>query len=221
MPTLSFADTKGVCYLAYDAEKGEQYKFPDGLVWNVIDAYGDWMSGYKSILIQPEGKDKEITVLAFAGTTIWSPGDIKTDLDQALGKVPSQYLIALSSAIKHQKEYGSLFLAGHSLGGGLAAFSSFATKVPTNTINPAPLVGKVSEKGAKNSTQVTNYISGDWEIVSSTPGRLLGNIVNVTGNGNCLQRHGLENVAPEHGFPQLVGGVMDTLGKMIEAGKTG
>lgn len=219
MPVLSFAETKGVCFLAYDAEKGQQYKFPDGLIWKIIDSYSDWISGYKSILIQPESKEKEVTVLAFAGTTAWSPGDLKTDLDQALGEVPPQYLIALTTAVKHQKEYGSLFLAGHSLGGGLAAFSSFATKVPANTINPAPLMGKVSEKGAKSSSQVTNFIAGDWEIVSSLPGRLVGKIVHVSGKGNCLERHGLANVAPELGFPKLVGGVLDVMDQMIEVAK--
>jgi len=217
MPTLNFADTKGTCHLAYDAEKGERYKFPDGVIWKVIDSVSSWGCGYKSILIQPESKDKNVTVLAFAVTD--SVLDWKTDLDQALGEMPLQYILSVQVTVKHQKEYGSLFLTGHSLGGGLAAFSSVSTKIPANTINPAPLVGKIAKEDSNENSQITNYIAGDWEVVSSLPGRNPGKKVHVSGKGGCFDRHSLENVAPEFGFPKLVDGLLDIVEKVIEAVK--
>lgn len=52
MSRLTFAETKGSCYLAYNAASGESYQFPDGSTWNIIDTWATWISGFQAILLQ-------------------------------------------------------------------------------------------------------------------------------------------------------------------------
>lgn len=204
MPTLDFADTKGTCHLAYDAEQGQRYSFPDGTVWTVLESTATWYTGFKAIVIQPSGGAKDVTVLAFAGTDSILDGLV--DLSQATGGFPPQYSQALELTLRKKQQHSNLYLTGHSLGGGLAAYSSVITKIPASTINPAPLVGAMTLGSLRANTQITNYIGGSGEIVSSSPGRNPGRDVHVPATGNFFTRHMVANVAPGTPLPQRTGG---------------
>src|SRR5215204_497086 len=107
MPTLSFEDTKGTCDLAYKADKGERYTFPDGIVWRVLECVFDWTSGFRAIVIQPESGTKNVTVLAFAGTDPISIPDLLADAKQALGGLPTQYQQAFQLTSSLKREYSN------------------------------------------------------------------------------------------------------------------
>ena len=200
---LTLAETKGCCHVAYDGTTGENYLFPDGVTWSVNDHWATRMTGFKAALITPQGRDN-MTVLAFAGTD--SMLDVAVDIAQLLGGLPPQYSQALFLTSAAQRNAGlRLHLAGHSLGGGLAAYCSSILRIPTSTINPAPLVGgaNLSALFAKNS-QITNYIAAGGEIVSSSPGRNPGQDVSVSSRGGFFgffTDHMLSNVALEYPLP--------------------
>jgi hypothetical protein len=203
MPTLNFDDTKGTCHLAYDASSGESYRFADGTVWNVVDSWATRMTGFKAILIQPDDAAKGVTVLSFAGTD--SLLDVAVDIAQVCGEIPAQYHQALILTMQMKNSHGNLFLTGHSLGGGLAAYSSVSTRVSANTINPAPLVGGAGVRALfGNNNQITNFIAGGSELVSSSMGRNPGIDVTVSASGNFLTRHSLSNVVPGVALPQRI-----------------
>lgn len=203
MPTLNFADTKGTCHLAYEAVEGERYSFPDGIVWNVLKSTATRFTGFKAIVIQPRDGAKDVTVLAFAGTDSILDGLV--DLAQATGGLPTQYQQALAMTLEYKSQYANLYLTGHSLGGGLAAYSAVYTNVPASTINPAPLVGAMSLRSLGKNNHITNYIGGGGEIVSSSPGRNPGRDINVEANGNFFTRHMVANVGPGVALPQQTG----------------
>ncbi len=195
MPTLTFGEAKGVCEVAYDGERGDSYRFPDGSTWSVSRAVSNWMSGFKCVVIS--GNEK--TVLAFAGTD--SLVDVAVDIAQAIGGTPSQYREALLITGIEMSRHGQLILAGHSLGGGLAAYCSVYTRLRAYTVNPAPLIGAVSIPAFGQNAQITNYVAQGGEIVSSSPGRNPGIDVEVSSSGNIFSRHSLSNVGPSVGLP--------------------
>lgn len=203
MPELSFADTKSTCYLAYDAVKNESYRFPDGVIWKVVNSWSTSITGFKAILIKPLSQ-KNVVVLAFAGTD--SLLDVAVDVSQVLNSTPPQYYQAfLLTRQCRNSAGGNLFLTGHSLGGGLAAYSSVATRVPAATINPAPLVGAAGFSALfRDNSQITNYIAGGSEFVSSSPGRNPGREVAVEARGNFFTRHSLLNTSPSVPLPVKV-----------------
>jgi hypothetical protein len=200
---LTLGETKGCCFVAYDGVAGENYRFPSGDTWSVLQDWATRLTGFKAALMAPSSRS-DIQVLAFAGTD--SLIDVAVDIAQALGGTPAQYSQALILAALAQSNAGSrLNLAGHSLGGGLAAYCSSILKTPTSTINPAPLVGgaNLSALFAKN-TQITNYIAQGGEIVSSSPGRNPGTDVYVPSTGGTwgfFTDHMLANVAPSIPLP--------------------
>lgn len=200
MPNITFAETKSTCYLAYDGAAGESYRFPDGTAWSISTTWHSNITGFKAILIQGNGK----VVLSFAGTD--SLVDVAADISQVLGGVPPQYpqslLIAFECKRTHQQ---NLHLSGHSLGGGLAAFCSVETRLSASTINPAPLVGGASFSAMfRNNDQITNYIAGGSEFVSSSVGRNPGRDVGVESSGNFFSRHSLINTAPAVPLPTKI-----------------
>lgn len=197
---LTLGETKGCCYVAYDGEQDEQYRFPDGKTWSVTQHWATRMTGFKAALITSENK----VVLAFAGTD--SLLDVAVDIIQAIGGVPAQYTQALVLASEASRVAGSrLQLAGHSLGGGLAAYCSASLRIPASTVNPAPLVGAASLVALfAQNPQITNYIAQGGEIVSSSPGRNPGRDVSVPSSGGIfgfVTDHMLSNVAPSIPLP--------------------
>ncbi len=200
---LTMGETKGCCFVAYDGAQGEQYRFPDGTTWSVAQHWATRMTGFKAAMITSGNK----IVLAFAGTD--SLLDVAVDIIQATGGVPAQYAQAMTLALAASRSSGDrLHLAGHSLGGGLAAYCSSQLRIPASTVNPAPLVGgaSLSSLFAQNS-QITNYIAQGGEIVSSSPGRNPGNDVYVPSTAGVfgfITDHMLTNVAPSIPLPTKI-----------------
>ncbi|HUF05723.1 MAG TPA: Mbeg1-like protein [Aridibacter sp.] len=196
MPTLSFAETKSVCEVAYHGELNESFRFPDGNVWRISRTESNWMSGFKAAVIQGNGK----TVLAFAGTD--SLVDVAADIAQVFGGVPSQYREALLLTGVVSRSASGLILAGHSLGGGLAAYCSVHTRLRAYTVNPAPLIGAATLSALVGShPQITNFVAEGGEFVSSSPGRNPGIDVEIPSSGNVFTRHSLGNVDPSVPLP--------------------
>lgn len=205
MPILNAADTKNTCQLAYTAEKNEHYSFSDGVVWTVLDHRATWTSGFKAILIQPrDTSNKNVTVLAFAGTD--SILDVGVDIKQLFNGLPRQYRQAMELTLEYRPQYQNLYLTGHSLGGGLAAYCSVATLIPASTINPAPLVGAMTFRSLGGNRQITNYVPRNREVVSSSPGRNPGTDIPVEADGNYFTRHKVDNVMPGVAAPQRTSG---------------
>lgn len=196
---LSVKETKGCAHVAYDGEAGEHYRFPDGETWSVTRHWWNNITGFKAALITSGEK----TVLAFAGTD--SLVDVAVDIVQVLGGVPHQYTQALILAASTRRRYPSMYLAGHSLGGGLAAYCSVNLHIPTGTINPAPLVGAANLRALFGSNdQIVNYIARGGEFVSSSPGRNPGRDVYVESKGGMLgflTDHMLANTATSVPLP--------------------
>ncbi len=202
MSILTRGETKGACHVAYDGVKDERYRFPDGTIWSVIDDKATRFTGFKAVLLQPEGRD--LRVLAFAGSD--SALDFIHDGVQALGGYSYQYTQALSLTGEYQGQGGTLLLSGHSLGGGLAAYCSVRTGLEASTVNPAPLVGMLTLAALRGNPQITNYVPSNGEIVSSSMGRNPGRDIRVPATGNFLTRHMLGNVMPDVPLPEKVGG---------------
>ena len=197
---LSLGETKGCCHVAYDGVTGDSYSFPDGNTWSVTDHWASRITGFKAALIAGGSKK----VLAFAGTD--SLIDVAADILQVIGGMPPQYPQAIILASDTQtNSTGELHLAGHSLGGGLAAYCSAELSIPASTINPAPLIGAATLRALfAENRQITNYIAQGGELVSSSPGRNPGTDVEVPSTGGMFgffTDHMLANVAPSIPLP--------------------
>jgi hypothetical protein len=168
----------------------------------VSEHWATRISGFKAVLLVGDSK----SVLAFAGTD--SLLDVAVDISQVAGGLPPQYLQALSLATLQKQRMPDLQLAGHSLGGGLAAFASVRLGVPASTVNPAPLIGAASLRAIFGSNaQITNYVAQGGEFVSSSPGRNPGTDVSVPSSGGMFgffTDHMLSNVAPSIPLPVKV-----------------
>jgi hypothetical protein len=202
---LSLGETKGCCFVAYDGVRGERYSFPGGGIWAVSAHWADRITGFKAALIAPDGGGR--SVLAFAGTD--SLLDVAADIAQVLGQIPPQYPQAiLLASTTYQRLGADLHLAGHSLGGGLAAYCSSILRIPASTVNPAPLIGAATFSALfAQNRQITNYIAQGGEVVSSSPGRNPGTDVYVPSTGGMFgffTDHMLNNVAPQIPLPVKV-----------------
>lgn len=197
---LTVGEAKGCCHVAYDGRANERYRFPGGDVWSVIDHWATSITGFKAVLL---GSNTN-RVLAFAGTD--SLMDAAVDLLQVGGQTPPQYhqALALTTLARMALRGRSMHLAGHSLGGGLAAYCSVSTGLPATTINPAPLIGAATLGSLGQNAQITNYIANGGEFVSSSPGRNPGTDVYVPSTGGTFDfftDHMIANVAPAVPLP--------------------
>mgnify|MGYP001236544641 CR=1 FL=1 len=182
MASLTLAETKGVCSIAYDGVKDDRYRFPDGTTWKVAQHWGTTSTGFKAVIAMPESRS-DVYVMSFAGTDDLQ--DLITDGQQLVGMLPAQYTQALNWARNGFSAAGSIFvLAGHSLGGGLATYCSVSLKSPAFTVNPAPLVGAASRAALGSNSQITNYVA-DWELVHRSPGRNPGVTIVVPSTRHC------------------------------------
>ena len=197
---LTVGEAKGCSHVAYDGVSSERYRFPSGEVWSVVDHWATSVTGFKAVLLRSDSK----LVLSFAGTD--SLLDAVVDLAQVGGSVPPQYhqALILTMAARRAALGRVLHLAGHSLGGGLAAYCSVSTGLSASTVNPAPLVGAATLRSLRKNAQVTNYIARGGEFVSSSPGRNPGTDVYVPSTGGTFgffTDHMLANVAPAVPLP--------------------
>ena len=102
---------------------------------------------YAELHLDPRDPTGKNYVLCFPGTG--AAGNItqqwKYNIDQATGKkkIPPPYEAGLRLATELQevisKQGGTLSLAGHSLGGGIANYCGFMLDIPSVAFNAAPL----------------------------------------------------------------------------------
>jgi len=168
--TLTFEETKGICDIAYDGEVGEVYQLSDGSYWRVDQVETD-DSGFRVVVTRrvvpnPDGSSGYIddpndnrVVVGFAGTD--AGDDWNDNIAQGIGLTPEQYDQALAFTQKIQAEAAAsgetVALTGHSLGGGLATYSSIETGLPATAINSAALDnGKVPDDVSYDG-QITQY----------------------------------------------------------------
>ena len=201
MPSLTLTEAKSVCDIAYEGVTGEKYRFHDGSTWEVRSHWATTSTGFKGIVITSPART-DVIVMAFAGTD--SLLDVLVDAGQVLGGVPPQYTQALSwSTSQYNETPGHLVLAGHSLGGGLAAYCAVHHGCPAYTVNPAPLVGAATWDAFGDNNHITNFIA-PYEFVSRSPGRNPGRDVDVPGAGGMFSvftNHSLSAVAPSISLP--------------------
>jgi len=93
-----------------------------------------------------------IYYLAFRGTeSLLDGNDLRADFVQALGMPSAQYDAAIELARRVREALGpnaTIVLAGHSLGGGLAAAAAYNTGLNAVTFNPASVGGIYSQGDA-------------------------------------------------------------------------
>ncbi len=96
----------------------------------------DPKAGFSAAIYAP---DADHIVVAFRGTELSDPGDLWTDVKQALGFHSDQYDQAarLAQAVQAQYPGKQIEFTGHSLGGGLAQMASAVTGLPATTFNAA------------------------------------------------------------------------------------
>lgn len=186
---LQFSETKSASSLAYRAQAGEVYQFPDGKQWRVVDVREDNDSGFRAIALQPTDPNDTRTVVAFAGTNPTSLADWKNNFGQGTGGVPEQYQQAAQMARDYAAQYGdNLIFTGHSLGGGLASYASIETGRPATAINSAPLSTGTFPERLRNDPAVNSRITQYY-----VPGEILTDLAN---NGIVRNAPFISNVRP-------------------------
>lgn len=160
---LKFSETKSATSLAYGANKGEIYRFPDGKTWEVVDVKGNTKSGFRAIALKPTDPADKRTIVSYAGTDPTSIKDWKNNLAQGAGLTPKQYREAVDFANKWKAIDGNnVVLTGHSLGGGLASYASIKTGLHATALNSAPLAlnhlgGNPLRSSVRNNPNITQY----------------------------------------------------------------
>ncbi|MBA2621485.1 MAG: DUF2974 domain-containing protein [Acidobacteria bacterium] len=174
---LKFSETKSADKLAYTANTGDVYQFPDGKQWRVIDTRDTGnTTGFRAIVLKPVAEKDKHVIVSFAGSGA-QIGDWINNVGQAGGNTPSQYRQAVSMAREYQQKYGdNVILTGHSLGGGLASFASLQTGLRATAINSAALSpnnlggNALFNPSVKNNPRITQYY---------VPGEVLTNLDNI------------------------------------------
>ncbi|MEL7370615.1 MAG: YqiA/YcfP family alpha/beta fold hydrolase, partial [Myxococcota bacterium] len=111
--------------------------------------------GYKAGLYQSDNGEY---MLSFAGTNSGSIKDLWTDAKGGLGLVPEQFRMAGRAASAVKEITGdNMIVTGHSLGGGLAAYSSLMTGAPSVTFNPMDMPNSLIDHAIKNAVPQSPY----------------------------------------------------------------
>jgi hypothetical protein len=208
---LKFSESKGASTLAYDAQKGEIYRFPDGKQWQVVDVKDDQKTGFRAIALKSTDPSDNRVIVAFAGTG--DGKDWKANIGQGLGLPTKQYNQAVEFANKWKATNGNnVILTGHSLGGGLASYASIKTGLRATAINAAPLALNHIGLNPRNFNRITQYyVPGEALTVLDGANRAdtrPGNHILVQGRHSILdprsvgRNHSLDNTAP--GIPKPV-----------------
>lgn len=137
-------------------------------------------------------------VLAFRGTELLTdPGDRFTDITQAFGAIPLQYIEAayITYFLQSKKPSGYRFIVtGHSLGGGIAQFIANLFGLTAYTFNTAPLglsastvsklFGSFSNPAILNVVlKIKDYYWFGNDLIANLPGLLFGRSVYIPVNG--------------------------------------
>ncbi len=202
---LNFSETKSASGLAYDAEKGETYTFPDGKKWQVVDVGEDNKTGFRAIALKPSDINDRRVIVAFAGTR--DAADWKANAGQGFGLPTKQYNAAVQFADKWKETHGSnVILTGHSLGGGLASYASIKTGLPATAVNSAPLALNHLGLNPRAASRITQYyVPGEALSILNAKNPLdirPGNQIAVQGKNSILDprsaigNHSLDSVAP-------------------------
>ena len=144
---------------------------------------GQLENGMYSMIYERTVNGKIELVYAFQGTNPSSGVDWKNNAQQALGK-SEQYQMAIDNSIsindqiKNNDSY-ELSFVGHSLGGGLAAASAYATGNEAITFNPAGVSQKTLDNNLVTSKKGSMNDMIQAYIMTTDP---LNNIQNNNGN---------------------------------------
>lgn len=211
---LEFSETKSAADLAYDANVGEVYRFPDGAEWTVADVQDDPNTGFRAVALRPTDPNDQRVIVAYAGTR--NGNDWDDNLRQGAGLSSEQYQQAVDFAEKWQATDGdNVILTGHSLGGGLASYASIQTDLRATAVNSAPLALNHTDlnpfDGAPRITQY--YVPGEALSVVNEANPLdtrPGENIAVQGRDSILDprsvgsNHSLDNTAPDIAAPVRV-----------------
>ncbi len=165
---LKFVDPDGLRPTEKEAARMADYVYGNGNV----SLIGGWIksennygisinhneSGFKSMLFERTVDGVTEYAYAFAGTDLTSIKDWGNNIVQLIG-MSKQYSIAMDNAQRLTgKLYGKeLTFVGHSLGGGLAAASAYATDGTAMTFNAAGVSPFTVEKSSK--AKIDAYIT--------------------------------------------------------------
>ncbi len=210
---LKFSESKGASNLAYDAKKGEVYRFPDGKQWQVADVQDDQKTGFRAVALKSTDPNDKRVIVAYAGTR--DGKDWKNNIQQGLGLPSKQYSQAVDFAKKWKAAEGNnVILTGHSLGGGLASYASIKSGLRATAINSAPLALNhlgLNPLAARRITQY--YVPGEALSVLNKANPLdvrPGNQIAVRGKDSILDprsvgsNHALDHTAPDVPLPVKV-----------------
>lgn len=208
---LKFSETKGASGLAYDANVGEVYRFPDGKQWQVVDVKDDSQTGFRAIALKPTDPNDKRVIVAFAGSR--DGKDWKANIGQGLGLPTRQYSQAVEFANKWKATDGNnVILTGHSLGGGLASYASIKANLRATAINSAPLALNHLGLNPFDALRITQYYVPGEALTALNEANPLdirpGNSIAVRGRYSIFdprsigRNHSLSNVAP--GIPEPV-----------------
>ena len=203
---LDFSETKSASNLAYDANLGETYEFPDGTEWEVVDVLDDQNTGFRAIALRSNAPNDDRVIVAYAGSREFA--DWEANIGQGLGLPTDQYDQAADFAAKWQDLEGSnVILTGHSLGGGLASYAAIKTGLHATGVNSAPLALNHLGINPVDWLHITQYyVPGEALSIVNEANPLdvrPGLNIPVSGRHSILDprsvgsNHGLENVAPD------------------------
>jgi len=180
------------------------------------DSFGFYASAY----LHENGRE---LIVAFRGTDDLS--DAVTDVTIFLGKYPNQAIHAeraLKDILGKNRNIKSVYLTGHSLGGGLASLMADAHNLPAVTFN-APGMARSSipdwvplgikdiaawGKAIFNSENDILHIRASYDVVSAGTGPRMGIVHNIpaTCNVDSESSSGITVALPVYGAVKLLVG---------------
>lgn len=210
---LLFSETKSASDLAYDAQLGETYRFPNGQQWRVVDVQDDTRTGFRAIALRSTDPNDNRVIVAYAGTR--DGDDWRANIGQGLGLPTRQYSQAVDFANRWKATDGNnVILTGHSLGGGLASYASIKTDLRATAVNAAPLALNHLGLNPFDGRRITQYfVPGEALTVFDQASPLdirPGIPIAVQGRHSILdprsvgRNHSLDNVAPNIPAPVRV-----------------
>ncbi|MET0751893.1 MAG: Mbeg1-like protein [Pyrinomonadaceae bacterium] len=210
---LQFSETKSAAGLAYDANLGEVYRFPNGKQWQVVDVQDDSRTGFRAIALKSTDPNDERVIVAYAGSR--DGRDWRANIGQGLGLPTRQYRQAVEFAEKWEATSGgNVILTGHSLGGGLASYASIKTGLRATAVNSAPLALDHLGFNPLAAARITQYyVPGEALSVLNRNNPLdirPGNGIAVQGRYSIFdprsigRNHALDAVAPDIPAPVKV-----------------